>query len=108
MDVTRFLSFDKLMGQALVKIVYFLGLIGIALGCLGVIGTSMMINGFMGLITGLIAAVIGGVIGICFLRFACELYIVLFRMGDDIAAIRAGGGFPPAPAAAPITPPPAS
>jgi hypothetical protein len=91
MDVTRFLSFDKLMGQALVKIVYYLGMIGIALGCIGFIFAGFGMGGFMGGLGALIGAVIGGVIGLCFLRFACELYIVLFRMGDDIAAMRGGG-----------------
>lgn len=97
MDVTAFLSFNKLMGQGLVKIVYFLGLIGIAFGCLGSIGFSMMVGGIGGLLGGIIAAAIGGAVAICFLRFACELYIVLFRMGEDIAAIRAGGGMIAAP-----------
>jgi hypothetical protein len=40
---------------------------------------------------------LGGIIAICFLRFACELYIVLFRMGEDMAAIRASGGVTPPP-----------
>jgi hypothetical protein len=39
----------------------------------------------------LIGSLIGGVIGICFLRFACELYIAIFRISDDISAIRNGG-----------------
>ena len=90
--VTQFLSFDKLIGQGLVKIVYFVGLIGIVLGCLASLVFSMTIGGIGGLFTGLIGAVIGGVLGICFWRFACELYLVLYRLGEDIAAIRAGGG----------------
>ena len=90
--VTQFLSFDKLIGQGLVKIVYFVGLIGIVLGGLASLVFSMTIGGIGGLFTGLIGAVIGGVLGICFWRFACELYLVLYRLGDDIAAIRAGGG----------------
>jgi hypothetical protein len=93
--VSKFLSFDKLMGAALVKIVYFLGLIGICLGVLfgflGGLGMMGVVGFFPGLMTALLAPV-GGIIGICFLRFACELYIVLFRIGDDIAAIRSKDG----------------
>jgi hypothetical protein len=92
--VTQFLSFDKLMGQGLVKIVYFLGLIGIAVGVLfGVLGAfgTMTFDAGIGLGM-LIGAPLGGIIGVCFLRFTCELYITLFRMGEDIRAMRGGGG----------------
>ena len=98
--VTQFLSFDKLMGQALVKIVYYVGMVGIALGCLGWIGAglfSMSAFGFGGFLTALIGAIIGGVVGLCFLRYGCEIAIVLFRLGDDVAAMRASGGTLAAP-----------
>ena len=94
MDIVKqFLNFDKLMGQGLVKIVYYLGLIGIALGVLfGVLGGLGMLAVDFGLgFSMLIGSLIGGVIGICFLRFACELYIAIFRISDDISAIRNGG-----------------
>lgn len=100
--IGRFLSFDALMGAGLVKIVYFLGLIGIALGVVGgifaALGTMFGLNFGMGLGM-LLGVIVGGVLGVCFLRFACELYIVLFRIGEDIAAIRARGGVvaPPPP-----------
>jgi hypothetical protein len=104
--VSQFLSFDKLMGASLVKIVYFLGIICIGLGVvLGVLGAfaTMTINFGAGLGT-LIGVPIAGIIGICFLRFGCELYIAIFRISDDIAALRGNGGLtaaPVAPAAAP-------
>lgn len=98
--VTRFLSFDALMGPALVKIVYFLGLIAIALSVLGGVlsglGTMFGVNFGMGLGM-IIGAPIFGLFAVCFLRFGCELYIVLFRVGEDIAAIRARGGMTPPP-----------
>ncbi|HVY89311.1 MAG TPA: DUF4282 domain-containing protein [Hyphomonadaceae bacterium] len=103
MDISAFLSFDKLMGQGLVKIVYFLGMIGIAFGCVSFIFAGFGFGGFGGGIGALIGAAIFGVIALCFLRFGCELYIVLFRMGEDLAAIRAGGKMP---SAAPTVPTP--
>ena len=90
--VNRFLNFDKLMGQSLVKIVYYLGIIGIVLGCIGFVFTGFGLGGFGGGLGALIGAVIGGIIGICFLRFFCELYLAIFRMSDDLSAIRGGGG----------------
>jgi hypothetical protein len=104
--VSQFLSFDKLMGSSLVKIVYFLGIFGIALGLLfGVLGAfaAMTVNFMAGLGT-LIAVPIGCIIAVCFLRFACELYIAIFRIADDISAIRGGGS--PMAKPAPVTPAP--
>ena len=103
--VNRFLNFDKLMGPWLVRIVYYLGLIGILIGVvLGILG-SLAAMGVLGIgaLGGVIGAPIAGVLGICFLRFACELYIVLFKMGDDLAAIRGGGSSAMANTAIPKT-----
>jgi uncharacterized protein DUF4282 len=90
--VNRFLNFDKLMGQSLVKIVYYLGIIGIVLSCVMFIFTGFGVGGFGGGLGALIAAPIFGIISLCFLRFFCELYIAIFRMSDDLTAIRGGGG----------------
>ena len=95
--VTKFLSFDKLMGASLVKIVYFLGLFLIGLGMVGAIlsGLGLLFaNFFLGLMT-IIMAPVMGLVGLCFLRSACELYNVLIKMGDDIAALRGAGGTKP-------------
>src|SRR5262245_28296066 len=91
--VTQFLDFNKMMGQGLVKIVYYLGLVAIALGVLfGVFGGISLMSFDAGTGFGtIIGAVIGGLVGVCFLRFTCELYVTLFRMGEDISAMRGGG-----------------
>lgn len=95
--VNRFLSFDKLMGPALVKIVYFLGVLGIALAVIGGVlaGLGTIPRDFGRGVGGIIVAPIAGVVFLCFWRFMCELYIVLFRAGEDVAAIRAQGGTKP-------------
>ena len=96
--VTQFLSFDKLMGQGLVKIVYFVGLIALALGCVSWILISIASMGFIGFggfLGALIGSIIGFVVGVCFLRYGCEIAIVLFRLGEDVKALRAGGTLAP-------------
>src|SRR5262245_5024617 len=103
MDVSAFLSFDKLMGQGLVKIVYFLGMIVIAFACLAVIVVGFGTGFFNGILAIIVAAILG-VVELCFLRFFCELYIVLFRMGEDISVIRGGGKMAPPPSPAPAAP----
>ena len=89
--IERFLNFDKLIGPTLIKIVYFLGLIGIALymlvaifGALGMMGHSVL--GGLGM---LVAALIGAVVGVIFWRFICEIYLLMFRISDDVRDIKA-------------------
>jgi Domain of unknown function (DUF4282) len=103
--ITGFLSFDKLIGAALVRLVYFVGLAGIALGTVVAMFSGFGAGFFAGLGT-LILAPIGGAVGLLFWRFACELYIVLFKIGADIADMRAS--MLHQPQAAPLAPPPAA
>jgi hypothetical protein len=92
--VNRFLSFDKLMGATLVRIVYYLGIVGILLGVIAQVFASFgaMRYSFGSGLGLLIAAPVLGLVGICFWRFVCELYLVMFRIGEDVAALRAQGG----------------
>ena len=87
--VSRFMNFDKLIATGLIKIFYWIGIILIALGTL--VG---MFSGFsQGFVTGLgmlILAPIGGIIGIIFWRFLCEVYIVVFGMYDRLGNIQDG------------------
>jgi hypothetical protein len=96
--VNQFLNFNKLMGQGLVKIFYFLGIIGILLfvigGLLTALGTMFGLDFMTGL--GMLVAVpIVGLLMLCGLRLACELYVAIFRIADDIAAVRGAGAIPP-------------
>ena len=88
----QFLTFDKLIGARLITILYYLGLIGIALGLIaGVLsGLGTMVSySFFGGIGMVIGSLIGAAIGLLFWRFMCELYLLLFRMADDLRDIRA-------------------
>lgn len=92
---SRFLTFDKLIATALIKIFYWIGIVFIVLGVLGGI-----LGGFgQGFLSGLgmiIAAPIGGLIALIFWRFLCEVYIVVFGMYDRLGKIQeaVGGGVP--------------
>jgi hypothetical protein len=88
--VNQFLNFDKLIGSQLIKILYYLGLIGIALGVIGGVfgGLASMGSGFFSGLGMIIGVIIGGVLAVLFWRFMCELYIILFRMADDLRDIK--------------------
>ena len=103
--VNMFLNFDKLIGTSLVKFIYYVGLIGIALGCL-----FIMFSGFQfGFLQGIGTIVLGPILAVIYVlvwRFACEMWIVLFKISNDLGEVRksiAGG----ASIAAAPTPPPA-
>lgn len=88
--LNQFLTFDKLIGTKLITILYYLGLVGIALGVIvGIFsGFASMGYSFFAGLGAILAALIGGVIGLLFWRFICELYLLLFRMADDLRDIK--------------------
>jgi len=75
----HFLSFDKLIGTKLIKILYYVGLAGIILAGLG-----SLFAGFKLGIGAILGAIIGTIAGILFWRFICEI----FRMSDDLRDIK--------------------
>lgn len=86
----HFLSFDKLIGTKLIKVLYFVGLIGIALaGIMSLFGAIMSLGGgfFLGLRL-IAAAIFGTVVALLFWRFMCEIYLLFFRMSDDLRDIK--------------------
>jgi hypothetical protein len=89
--LNQFMSFDKLIGSRLIVIIYWLGLIGIGLGALAGVfgGFAAMGAGFFTGLGAIIFALIGAVVGVLFWRFICEMYLLLFRMADDVRDIKA-------------------
>ena len=94
--VSRFLTFDKLIATGLIKVMYWIGVVGIGLmtivmlfGALAAFG-----QGFAQGLGMLIMAPIVGVISLVFWRFLCEIYIVIFGMYDRLGNIQeaVGGG----------------
>ena len=86
----QFLSFDKLIGTKLIKILYYLGLVGIALGGIGALfgAIASMRYGFIEGLGALVVAIIGIILSLVFWRFMCEIYMLFFRMSDDLRDIK--------------------
>ncbi len=95
--VNRFTSFDKLIGTVIVEILYWLGLIGIALGVLLAMlqAFGMMEYNFTGAVGALVMAPIGGLIAVVLWRLMCELYIAIFKIANDLHDIKVSKGLKP-------------
>ncbi len=86
----RFTTFNKLMGTDLIKILYWLGIIGIGLfflislfGAFAAMRYSIA-NG----LGAIVLAFISAIVGLVFWRFMCEIYMLFFRISDDIRDIK--------------------
>jgi hypothetical protein len=80
----RFLSFEKLIAPTLIKIIYWIGIAAVVLGCLAS-GVGMMSYNAA---QGLLAIVIGIPVGIIAWRFWCEIILVTFGIYDRLGEIR--------------------
>ncbi|HYG30504.1 MAG TPA: DUF4282 domain-containing protein [Allosphingosinicella sp.] len=101
----RLLDFEHLMGAALIKIVYYIGLVGIALWALVALLGSLNAGRYGGgeaVLLGLLMSVVVLVVGTLFWRFTCELWMVMFKIHDRLGDIRER-----LPAARPESGPPA-
>lgn len=99
----RFLSFDRLIGSSLVKLIYYFAAALIALMVLG-----GMLFGFMAIAGGnigrglmqLIAAPAVGAVALVYWRFLCELFLIAFmsfeRLGEVRDLLRTATGSAPA------------
>jgi len=84
--ISRFTTFDKLIATGLIKVLYWIGIVLIAIGTLFGMFAGFS-NGVMSGLGSIIVAPIGGVIGVIFWRFLCEIYIVVFGMYDRLGNI---------------------
>lgn len=66
-------------------------MLGVGLGTLAGTfgGLAAMGSGFFSGLGAIIVALIGAVVGVLFWRFICEMYLLLFRMADDLRDIKA-------------------
>ncbi|MEQ1709188.1 MAG: DUF4282 domain-containing protein [Terricaulis sp.] len=87
----RFLGFDRLLGPALVKIVYYFGAVAI----LGLILITML-TGLFAALGGNLGAGLGqalaapavGAVALVYWRFVCELFMLAFLSYERMGEIR--------------------
>ncbi|WP_017612892.1 DUF4282 domain-containing protein [Nocardiopsis salina] len=88
-------SFKNFVTSRVIPIVWILWLVGIAFGTLtGVISSFVVMadgSGFGGFAL-LVITLISGAMGVLFSRIIMETLIVLFRISEDLTAIRNRGG----------------
>ena len=89
------LTFERLMTNQVIHLIYWAGLGVIALIAFGFIGTAVGVAMREELLMGLLLAagvLVGGLLVVSALillwRSFCELYVALFRLSDDLHAIR--------------------
>ncbi|MEO0981656.1 MAG: DUF4282 domain-containing protein [Pseudomonadota bacterium] len=88
---SRFLSFDKLIGASLIKIIYYAGLVLIAVWVLFFMFTSLgrIGNAPLSALGGFLLGPVFGAFVLLVWRFMCELYLLFFRMSEDIHELKA-------------------
>jgi hypothetical protein len=88
-------SFTSLITTKIIRFVYLLIVILYTFGALGFFLAGISSGTAIGLFTALILVPLGYLVYLTLSRITMEILIVVFRMGDDIRAIRLGGGMPP-------------
>ena len=77
--LTNLLSFNKMISESIIKLVYYVGLLLIAVAfVMSVIGAFTA--GVVGFIPALLMAIIGAALSVLLWRVFCECIIILFRM----------------------------
>lgn len=76
---SNLLSFDKMISEQIIKLVYYVGLLLIALGFIASFFKSFS-AGIIGFIPAVFMAIIGAALSILLWRVFCECIIILFRL----------------------------
>ena len=91
------LTFDRLMTGPVIHLIYWAGLGVIALGAFSAIGAAVgvalreaSIFGKLLALPVLVAGMLVCVAGILLWRSFCEFYVAIFRISDDLRAMREG------------------
>ena len=74
-------SFDRMVTPVFIHVIYWIGIIAVVLTGIGTIHGGSVLRGVLGIVTGLIVT-----------RVGCEVLIVLFRINDNLSAIRENKG----------------
>jgi membrane protein DedA with SNARE-associated domain len=84
-----FMNFDKFVAPTLIKIVYWVGIVGIIGAVLFQISGAFQSLQYdaAAALGGVIIALIGGVVGLLVWRVACEVWIVIFSINDRLGQL---------------------
>jgi len=85
-------QFTSLITIKIIRFVYALIVILYSIGAIFFFIASLARGGVAGVITALILVPLGYLVYLILIRIWMEFLIVVFRIGDDIHAIRQGGG----------------
>ena len=88
-------SFTSLITTKIIRFVYLLIVILYTIGAIGFFLAGVSSGTAIGIFTAIILVPLGYLVYLILSRITMEILIVIFRMGDDIRAIRMGGGLPP-------------
>ncbi|MEQ9315876.1 MAG: DUF4282 domain-containing protein [Henriciella sp.] len=80
----RFLSFDKMITGTIVKFLYYILLVLVILGGIFFILQNLLSGNFGMFLGGLILLPLA----IIYVRMICEMFLVIFRISDNLAALR--------------------
>lgn len=80
----RFLSFDKMIAGSVIKVVYYIMLVILIGGALVTMVQALLGGNFVRFLL----TPIGLIVGILILRILSEMYIVIFRISDNLAALK--------------------
>jgi hypothetical protein len=93
--IWRVLTFDSMITGPVIHLVYWAGLGVIVIVAFAVVGASIgvaMREGTLAAVLLAIPVLVGGLLAVGALgliwRAFCEFYVVMFRIGDDLAALR--------------------
>jgi hypothetical protein len=98
MNLKKFMSFESMITPVLIKILFWIGVIGSILGGL-IIFIALLIGGFRNggfgpILGGLAGGIFGGllyaVLGILWTRIVSELLILAFRIHETLVDIKEG------------------
>ena len=84
-------SFNNFVTPTIIKVVYILVMILAGLGALGIAASGFGVSVVFGLIALIIIAPLFFFVELSLWRIALEIFMVIFRIGDDIHAMRGGG-----------------
>lgn len=88
-------GFTSLITTKIIRVVYALLVVLYSLFALGLFFTGLASGSAAGVLFALFVVPLGYLVYLILIRIWMEFLVVVFRMGDDIHAIRLGGGMGP-------------